>query len=50
VNIKNGEILTKKNEEWIDKRGRIISANDIIEAESGTLWAKAGSIIDLDTE
>ena len=50
VNTKNGELLTKKGEDWVDKRGRIISSEDIIEAESGELWAKAGSLIDLDTE
>ena len=50
VNIKNGEILNKKNNKWIDKRGRVIPNGEIIEAESGTLWAKAGSLIDLDTD
>jgi hypothetical protein len=50
VNTKTGELLTKKENNWIDKRGRIISAEDIIEAESGELWAKAGSIIDMDTD
>ena len=50
VNTKTGELLTKKENNWIDKRGRIISAEDIIEAESGELWAKSGSIIDMDTE
>ena len=40
VNIKNGEILTRKNNKWVDKRGRIIPDGNIIVAESGTLWAK----------
>jgi len=35
---------------WIDKRGREINPNNIILAENGTPWAKAGSLIDLDTE
>ena len=50
VNIKNGEILNKKNNKWIDKRGRVIPNEEIILAESGSLWAKAGSLIDLDTD
>ena len=50
VNIKNGEILNKKNNRWIDKRGKRISNNEVILAESGNLWAKAGSLIDLDTD
>ena len=49
VNIKNGELLTKKGTTWIDKRGRAISSGYVL-AESGTIWAKAGSLIDLDTE
>lgn len=49
VNIKNGEILIKKeNEKWVDKRGRIVE--DAIKAEEGDLYASAGSLIDLDTE
>lgn len=48
VNIKNGELLTKKEDNLIDKRGREISS-DYVKTE-GTLWAKAGSLIDLDTE
>jgi len=50
VNIKNGEILNKKNNKWIDKRGRIIPNGNYKSAESGTLWAKAGSLVDLDTD
>ena len=54
VNIKNGELLTCKgyneNLKWVDKRGREIDPEDIILAESGELWAKAGSLIDLDTD
>lgn len=50
VNTKNGELLIKKNNEWIDKRGKIVSSENYSEAENGTLWAKAGSLIDLDTD
>ena len=53
VNIKNGELLTKKTingeQVWIDKRGRKID-NDNVKTPEGTPWAKAGSLIDLDTE
>jgi len=49
VNIKNGEILTYKKNKWVDKRGKVISKN-YKRAESGTLWAKAGSLVDLDTD
>ena len=49
VNTKNGELLTKKQGKWIDKRGREITSN-IKTTANGTLWAKAGSLIDLDTE
>ena len=45
VYIKNGELLTKKGTTWIDKRGRAISLGYVL-AESGTIWAKAGSLID----
>ena len=56
VNIKNGEILTNKgtkdSPKWVDKRGNIITDdNDNIKTwQNGTPWAKAGSLIDLDTE
>ena len=51
VNSKNGEILTKKgNNNWIDKRGNRISSYDTTLAESGTLIARAGSLVDLDTD
>ena len=54
VNIKNGEILTLKNisneQVWIDKRNNIIPEENIKTAREGDLWAKAGSLIDLDTE
>lgn len=54
VNIKNGEILTLKNisnkQIWIDKRNNIIPEENIKTTEQGDLWAKAGSLIDLDTE
>jgi hypothetical protein len=33
---------------WIDKRGNRITEG--VKTPSGTPWAKAGSIIDLDTE
>ena len=49
VNTKNGEILNKKGTKWIDKRNNIISP-DYIKEFGETLWAKAGSLIDLDTE
>ena len=49
VNIKNGEILTYKKNKWVDKRGKVISEN-YKRAESGILWAKAGSLVDLDTD
>ena len=48
INIKNGELLVKKEGSWIDKRGRKIPDNDV--KTEGIPWAKAGSIIDLDTE
>ena len=56
VNPNNGELLTQKNiiengisvKKWIDKRGNII--DDAIDTENETLFAKAGSLIDLDTD
>ena len=54
VNTKNGELLSKKYDSeshsymWIDKRGNRITEG--VKTPSGTPWAKAGSIIDLDTE
>ena len=53
VNTKNGELLTKgrdksNNSIWLDKRGNRITEG--VKTPSGTPWAKAGSIIDLDTE
>ena len=56
VDIRNGEILTNKqnNKNWINKRGEIV--DNAIEAgkEDGVnkniLYAKAGSVIDLDTD
>ena len=56
INLKNGEILTREvaeeneKEGWADKRGIIINSNNIKLAEEGNIWAKAGSLIDLDTE
>jgi len=48
VNLKNGELLTKKNENWVDKRGEVISEN--IGEPSGKPLYRAGSLIDLDTD
>lgn len=54
VNKRNGELLTKKkdhngNEFWIDKRG--IKIENYLEPTSPTeLYAKAGSLIDLETD
>ena len=50
VNIKNGELLTKKGNNWVDKRGNIISTSQIKEYNDRDLYAKAGSLIDLDTD
>ena len=51
INKKNGELLTKNdNNQWIDKRGRIINTDDVIEYDETKLWASAGSLIDLDTD
>ena len=56
VNIKNGEILYKKRinqdneEEWIDKRGNIISEGNYKYCTEGEKYATAGSLIDLDTD
>ena len=51
VNLKNGELLTEKeNDLWIDQRGRKIDSGNIKKYYDGQLWAKAGSVIDLDTE
>ena len=54
VNPKNGELLVKKyinyDYKWVDKRGIIIPNEQVIEAETGDLWAKAGSLIDFNTD
>ena len=51
VNLKNGELLTEKEKNlWIDQRGRKIDSGNIKKYYDGQLWAKAGSVIDLDTE
>ena len=51
INIKNGELLTKdSNNQWVDKRGRIIDDADVVEYTDRELWASAGSLIDLDTD
>jgi secreted PhoX family phosphatase len=49
VNINTGEILNKKDNLWIDKFGNVIN-NVYDTTESSNLYAKAGSLIDLDTE
>lgn len=52
VNINNGELLTKKvigsESVWVDQRGNSISNYKL--ANEGTLWAKAGSVIDFETD
>ena len=58
INPKNGELLTKKKviqsgqvtEVWVDKRGNIFSSGQIKEFDSSKIYAKAGSLIDLDTD
>ena len=60
VNIKNGQLLTAKykldsNLEsfiklWQDQYGNVVDDENIKEAKSGNLYAKAGSLIDLDTD
>ena len=50
VNKRNGELLIKKKDTWVDKRGNKISSSNRILATSGTLYAKAGSLIDLETD
>ena len=50
INKKNGELLIQKDSQWVDKRGRIIDNSEVLTLNDGTLWAKAGSLIDLDTE
>ena len=51
LNPKNGELLSFKEENtWIDKRGRIFSDEEIVKCEDLELFAKAGSLIDLDTD
>ena len=59
VNLSNGDLLNKKRkydksisnwiDVWVDKRGNIIK-QDFVLAESGILWARAGSVIDFDTD
>ena len=48
VNKKNGELLVKKKGNWIDSRGNVVT-NYLLHS-SGSLFAKAGSLIDLDTD
>ena len=56
ANIKNGNILTKKNGAWVDFRNNVIANGLVREAkeiegdDNVKLYAKAGSIIDLDTD
>lgn len=55
VNKTNGEILTKSTTDnnvttWYDKRGNIVESSNVLLANNGTLFAKAGSIIDLETD
>lgn len=57
VNLKNGELLTKKTinngesiqEKWVDKRGKVIDEN-YSTWEGKDLYATAGSLIDFETE
>lgn len=49
INIKNGQLLTRKGNDWIDNRGNIIPVSDVQTAENSELYAKAGSLLDLDT-
>ena len=54
VNIKNGELLINKGTvetpKWVDKRGKEITQNIRHPSDNDTPWAKAGSVIDFDTE
>ena len=50
VNIKNGELLTKKKNDWVDKRGNIVPSENCKAFNETKLYAKAGSLIDLDTD
>jgi hypothetical protein len=47
---KNGELLYPNNNEWIDKRGRKFNSNDVKCYNSNNLYAKAGSLIELNTQ
>jgi len=58
INRLNGELLTKNVKDikndiplWIDKRGNYIPAKNVISIDknSDKLFAKAGSLLDLDT-
>ena len=51
VNPKNGEILNKSGtNRWKDKRGQSFSGEEVLEYNSGTLFASKGSLIDLNTD
>jgi len=51
LNPKNGEILKSKyNNKWFDKNGVVV--DEVVESTNAncTLYASAGSLIDLDTD
>ena len=51
VDINTGEILTKKGSYWINKFGNQISNRFVVsDCSDNKLYAKAGSLINLDTE
>ena len=57
VNKKNGELLNKRYDSqnatiWVDKRDSVINSNDVItwDDKRCSLYAKAGSLLDLDTD
>ena len=48
VDTRNGQILIKKESKWVNKYGDVVTSYRV--SENGTLYAKAGSLIDLDTD
>ena len=50
VNINTGDILTKRNDKWIDKYGNVINNSIVKDTINVQPYAKAGSLIDLDTD
>jgi hypothetical protein len=48
IDVNTGQILTKKNNSWINKYGDVVNTFKL--HSEGTLYAKAGSLIDLDTD